>query len=140
MFIRRKPNKSGSTSIQIVEKRQGRNKVIESIGCSKDEEKLKELEFKAQKRLESLNPQQFFDFGISPQDQRLLDLIGKSSIQSIGPEIILGSIFDKIGFSAIPEELFKDIVIARLVYKSSQITTHESFNKKKGKEIAVTSI
>jgi len=37
-----------------------------------------------------------------------------ASIRTLGPELIFGHIFDEIGFGAIPERLFRDIVVARL--------------------------
>ena len=36
MFVRKKRNKSGSVSVQIIKKENGKNRVVESIGCSKD--------------------------------------------------------------------------------------------------------
>ena len=36
MFVRKKKNRSGSVSIQIISKRDGKYKVRETIDCSKD--------------------------------------------------------------------------------------------------------
>jgi len=140
VFIRRKPNKSGSTSIQIIEKRNGRNVVVRSIGCSKDEAELKLLEAQARTELESLRFQLSLNFGGSEREKAALELLNTSSIRAVGPELILGKIFDSIGFNKIPSELFKDIVIARLVYPASKLKTTDYLLQHKGKDINVESI
>ncbi len=48
MFIRRKKNVSGTISIQIISK-EPKYHVLKTIGCSKEEEKLKDLEEEAEK-------------------------------------------------------------------------------------------
>jgi len=39
-----------------------------------------------------------------------------TSIRTVGPELIFGRLFDEIGFDAIPEPMFREIVVARLAY------------------------
>ena len=54
MFIRKRKNPSGSISIQIIDKSNGKYKVVETIACVKDK---KELEFyiaKAESRLKTI--------------------------------------------------------------------------------------
>lgn len=46
MFIRKRKNPSGSISIQIIDKSNGKYKVVETIACVKDK---KELEFYLEK-------------------------------------------------------------------------------------------
>lgn len=44
MFVRRKPNKSGKTSVQVVEKtRDRKQRVVKTIGCSADEDAIKRM-------------------------------------------------------------------------------------------------
>jgi hypothetical protein len=40
MFVRKNRNKSGTTSIQIISKRNGRYKTIETIGTSKNPDEI----------------------------------------------------------------------------------------------------
>lgn len=140
MFIRRKPNKSGSISVQIIEKRNGRNKVIRSIGSSKDEERLKRLEGQAQFELQLLIRQLKFEFGTSAREHEALELLQTASVRAVGPERILGKIFEKIGFGGITDELFKEIVLARLVYPASKLKTTQYMLQHQGKEIDVERI
>lgn len=137
MFLRRKPNKSGSTSIQIVEKRGRRNVVVCSIGCAKEPQQLERLEAEAHTRLEALKSQLQFEFGRSQRERSALEILQTGSIQSVGPELILGTIFDKIGFGAIPDKLFKEIVLARLVYPTSKLKTAQYLLQHCGKDIDV---
>ena len=45
------------------------------------------------------------------------------STQLLGPELVLGQIFDEIGFSAIKNELFRHLVLTRLCYSVSKLNT-----------------
>jgi hypothetical protein len=47
MFIRKKPNKSGSTSVQIILKERGRYRVLESVGVGHSEQEISALLLKA---------------------------------------------------------------------------------------------
>jgi len=47
MFVRKKKNKSGSVSIQIIQKIEGNNKVVKSVGCSREEKEINFLVRKA---------------------------------------------------------------------------------------------
>ena len=62
MFVRRKANKSGSYSVQVVEKRYGRYVVVRSFGASKDEDALKRMEHSASEFIASYNGQGVLDF------------------------------------------------------------------------------
>ena len=50
----------------------------------------------------------------------------------IGPELLLGKLFDEIGFNKIPDELFRHLVITRLVYPVSKLKTVDYLFKYKG--------
>ena len=51
MFVRKKKNSSRSISIQIISKKQGKYKLVETIGCSKDKFEIEELIKKAEYQL-----------------------------------------------------------------------------------------
>lgn len=65
---------------------------------------------------------------------------GLESFALIGPELLLGKIFDEIGLNAIPESLFRHLVITRLVYPVSKLKTTDYLFKYKGIDISVYSI
>ncbi len=130
MYVRKKKNKSGSVSIQIIKKIKRRSKVIESIGYSKDPDKIKELVKKAKERIKELEPT-LFD-SIEQEEQKLKFLpISNEQVIPIGDELFFGAIFDRIiGKKTIfksvykkndKHELFKALVISRILYPGSKL-------------------
>ncbi len=55
--VRKKKNKSGSTSIHIVDRTNRGYKVVESLGSSKNEDKIEALYQKALNRIDELETQ-----------------------------------------------------------------------------------
>jgi len=54
MFIRKKKNKSGSISIQIIAKVRRKNKLLKTIGCAKTKREEELLELLAKTEMEGL--------------------------------------------------------------------------------------
>jgi hypothetical protein len=138
MFIRKKTNKSGSVSIQIIDKSSG-YKVVKTIGSSKDPEKINQLEAKARNFLVGNQATLFKTVEELAVEDFLQDL-SNSQIHTIGPELIFGVLFDRIGFGVIPEELFRHIVIARLAYPASKLKTADYLYRYKGINLDVQRI
>lgn len=124
MFIRRKKNKSGSVSIQIIDKSTGRFRIVKIIGCARSEAQEQDLIQQAHEHLSSLTRQSQIDFAFS-EDELFLKQIQQNlrKIVVIGPELILGKIFDDIGYNQIPNSLFRHLVITRLIYPGSKLKT-----------------
>ena len=104
MFIRKKLNKSGTVSIQIIDKSSG-YKVMKTIGSAKDPNQIKQLEIQASSFIRG-NQQSLFTFK-TQTDLRIEDFLrslSNAQIHTIGPELIFGTVFDRIGFNVIPEE------------------------------------
>ncbi len=59
MFIRKKEKQQWNKSIQIIKKYKNKSKVIESIGCSKDEKEIERLYQKGLNRIKELEPNLF---------------------------------------------------------------------------------
>ena len=57
MFIRKKENKSGSISIQIISKSKGHYKVIKTIGCATMQHDIDRLEQEAKLEIRTLENQ-----------------------------------------------------------------------------------
>jgi len=126
MFIRRKRNKSGSTSIHIVRKQDGRQMHVLSIGTANNEEELVKLEQGALDKLSALQLQNSFEFGYAEDKAFIQNL--QSSIEHIevsGVELILGKLFNEIGFNQIKEPLFRHLVLSRICYPGSKLKTVE---------------
>lgn len=141
MFIRQKNNESGTVSIQIIDKSRGRYKIVKTIGTSMDPLVLDQLNIQAKAELIRLQQQLNFNFDID-NEKELVDLIfkGIEQIRLVGPELILGKIFDEIGFDSIKDELFRHLVITRLSYPVSKLKTTDYLFKCKGISIDVERI
>ncbi|MEX1135984.1 MAG: IS1634 family transposase, partial [Balneolales bacterium] len=57
-----------------------------------------------------------------------------------GPELVLGKLFDTIGFNQVPDTLFRHLVIARLCYPVSKLKTADYLFKYQGETIDVERI
>lgn len=124
MFIRKNKNRSGSISVQIISKNEGRYKLIETIGSGKTREEIFKLSLEAQARLSELRKQP--SLFIHPNELSLLNFLENLSnrqIRTIGPELIFGALFDYIGFNQIKNDLFRHLVITRLAYPGSKLKT-----------------
>ena len=137
MFVRKKSNKSGSVSVQVIDKSKG-YRVVQTIGSARDPEQIERLVALGERFISRQNKQ----YSLFPTEQRdnavVLDFVqtlSNSSIRTVGPELIFGRLFDEIGFDAIGEQLFRDIVIARLVYPTSKLKTVDYLYRYQGKNI-----
>jgi transposase len=141
MYWRRKRNKSGVVSIQVIDKSSGKYKLIKTIGSSAVEADIVKLTYKAQEFISSYGGQQQLDF-ILGDDQRYFESIYENiqQVQLLGPEMVLGKLFDQIGFNAIKDELFRHLVIARLIYPVSKLKTIDYLQKYKGITLDVNDI
>jgi transposase len=131
MFVRQKKNKSGLISIQVIDKSRGKYRVVKTIGTSFDPQQITALVLKGEAWIRECSGAAEFDF---EQADELFEqfLAGISSIHIIGPSLLLGGIFDAIGFNAIPDELFRKLVLARLCYPVSKLKTTEYLRRYEG--------
>lgn len=141
MFVRKKPNKSGVISVQILEKRSGKSTLVKTVGSSSDPEKITELFEQGKRLINELKGQGIFNFDIHNEAQ-LVDLFfnGIRELTLVGPELLLGKLFDEIGFNTIKEDLFRHLVITRLCYPASKLKTIDYLFKHKGISIDVESV
>lgn len=139
MFVRKKPNKSGVISIQVIEKRNGQSVLIKTIGSSSDDGEIARLYEQGKKYVSQYGGQQELCF----EDEQSLVEKYFSSLQSfrlVGPELLLGKIFDEIGFNQIKDSLFRDLVITRIVYPVSKLKTIDYLFKYKNEVVDVERI
>jgi len=144
MFVRKKKNKSGSITVQIVDKSAGYYQIVETIGTSADEEEIKWLCQKAERILYSDVPGQQWLFPRNSKEELAIEdfvnSLSNAQIRTIGPEIIFGTLFDRIGFNIIPEEMFRHLTIARLAYPVSKLKTIDYLYRYRGIHAEVGSI
>ena len=136
MFIRRKKNKSGSISIQIIKKINRSNKVIKTIGSSTDTKEVERLYQQALYELPRLYGATLFD----PIEEPVISGLSNDSIRIAGPDLVFGQIYDKIGFSKIQTPLLKELVISRITYPGSKLRLSHYLKKTGRKDVSVYSI
>lgn len=141
MFIRKKKNKSGIVSIQIIDKSSGVYKVYQTIGSSSDPTEIENLYNNAKQELLSISEQSSLPFESNDELEYVHTFINSiDTLSLIGPELLLGKLFNEIGFNQIKDVLFKYLVITRLVYPVSKLKTTDYLFKYKGLSISVYSI
>lgn len=141
MFVRKKPNASGSYSVQLIQKIHGKQKVIKTIGCATIRQEIEKLESLANQEKEKLTGQpELFASDGDVAIKKAMSSISNSDIRTVGPEIVFGKIYDSIGFDQLDEELFRHLVIARLAYPLSKLKTVEYLLRYQGISIGIDSV
>lgn len=132
MFVRRKQNKSGIVSIQVIDKSSGRYKVLKTIGSSSDKPTIEKLFDEGELWISKRHGLEIDFDKTDDLFEHFIDGIKQISI--IGPELLLGRIFDEIGFNKVKDELFKKLVLARLCYPGSKLKTTDHLRRYEGYE------
>ena len=101
MFVRKLKNRSGSLSVQVIQKIHGKYKVVKTIGSATTRQEVENLVDQARQEIEILTRQSklFISEGDAAIEQAFAAL-SNSNIRTLGPEIIFGRIYDHIGFGA----------------------------------------
>ena len=132
MFVRKKPNKSGSVSIQIIKKANGKSKLVETIDCVKDKDEIERLYQQGLNRIKELEPN-LFDITEQEDKKSKILSISNDQIIPIGDELFFGSLFDKLDINNLFKDnkkirykeeklfLFKSLVISRILYPGSKL-------------------
>ncbi|HSO87332.1 MAG TPA: IS1634 family transposase [Draconibacterium sp.] len=133
MFVRELKNRSGSISIQIISKSRGRYKVVKSLGSATTRQEIERLTQLAEQEIERLSePLPLFSSSDDVLVEKVFESLHNSSIQTLGPELVFGKIFDYIGFNQVGEDLFRHLVISRLAFPLSKLKTIEYLYRYQG--------
>ena len=68
MFVRKKKNKSGTVSVQVIEKRDGKSVLIKTIGSSTEDDQINKLIIEAKEYIAQFGGQQILQF----EDEQLV--------------------------------------------------------------------
>lgn len=143
MFVRKNRNRSGSISVQIISKRDGKYRVLETIGSSKKADEIEKLAIEARDKINYPSNQPLLFSLLSETDtaiKNFLENMTNLQVHTIGPEFIFGTLFDRIGFGVIKDKLFRHIVIARLTYPTSKLKTVDYLYRYQGIKVKVDTI
>lgn len=120
-------------SVQIIDKSSGRYEVYRTVGSSENAQEIDRLYKEGKKEIEQITGQGRLSFD-KDKEQEFLDVFYNSieDLRLVGPELLLGKLFDEIGFNKIEDELFRELVITRLIYPVSKLKTTDYLYKYKG--------
>jgi transposase len=124
MFVRKKRNQSGKICVQIIDKSTGTYKVVHTVGSSNDKDEIKDFIIKAKAWIKTKRGLRELDFTNEAELVRSV-LNGVEAIKRVGYDLLLGRIFDEIGFNKINDEIFRELVIARVAFPKSKLKTTE---------------
>ena len=103
-------------------------RMVKTIGSSGDTDEVNRLFEKGQQWIKEHTGAQELDFTDYSQQTELV-LQGIEEISVFGPELLLGKLFDQIGFNQINDNLFRQLVLARLCYPASKLKTTDYLSK-----------
>ena len=125
MFVRKRRNRSGSTSVVVIDKSSGKQKELVCIGISSDTQEIEELVYKGKEWIMRHGGQSVLDFdGVEESFARvdeMLDNIESAAIN--GTKLILNKVYDMVGFNAISDDVLRNLVIARICQPGSKMAT-----------------
>lgn len=127
MFVRKKPNKSGIISVQIIDKSSGRYKMLKTIGSSSDPNTIDKLVNEGKRWIEAQNGRidMFAEHTKITEEEEVVKYL-LSNVDNIlinGSRIILEKIYKEIGFDVINDDILKYLVISRLSQPMSKSAT-----------------
>ncbi len=125
MFVRKKSNKSGTTTVVVVDKSGGSFHPIKTFGTSSDPKEIEQLFRKAWEWVQRYGGQQLLDFDESEKARAeyrsMLSKVDRTLLNM--PQTILNSIYGRIGFNAIDDDILRHLVVARVCQPMSKVAT-----------------
>lgn len=129
MFLRKKKNRSGSTSIVVIDKCKGIYKEVKTIGTSSNDSEIESFYQQGKKWISCyLGEQDIFDVHDKAIEEKQVTEYLLSNVENIllnGVQLILNNVFKLTGFDAIEDDIFRQLVIARLSQPMSKAATVE---------------
>jgi len=149
MFIKKKINRSGTTSVVVAEKSKKIYKEHITIGVSSDELDIRlfvdqgkqwitEYKRKLLPELDLFGAEKKAQ--VNEQEHILQLLNNIENILLNGMELILDKVFNKIGFNQIEDSIFRKLVQSRLSYPSSKSATVEYLKNHFDEDVNLTKI
>ena len=138
MFVRKKRNRSGTTSVSVVFKNSGHFKEVHHLGTSSDPDEIRRMYNEGREWIAKYGGQQQIDFDEKWRRERsdaeanaraiadfrsALSHVERTTLDA--PQVILGRVYDRIGFNAIGDEILRHLAIARVCQPMSKTATVE---------------
>ena len=141
MFINRSRNKSGTTSVRVLQKRGRNNVLVKSFGSSRDESEIERMVKQAREFIQRQTGTYYNLFNPPPEQdvEDFIEGLSNSQISIEGPEAVFGKLFDYVGYGAV-DGLFRPLVLSRLVAPGSKLKTVDYLWRYNGVSYDVNSI
>lgn len=136
MFVRKKPNKSGKISVQVINKIKGKYKVAKTIGSSSIDAEVEKLVALGEEWIINYKGSLEIPFN---DEERIAESVLETveSITVSGTELLLDRIFNNIGFNVINDDIFRWLVYSRICFPASKLKTCDYLNTYHGLEFHV---
>ena len=149
MFIRKKKYPSGNVGIVIAEKIDGKMKELVTIGIARSPEEIESLMSKARDWIDREQERRHPRLDLFGEErrrceeelmnaERMLSCITNITIN--GADLILDRVFDKVGFNRIGDEVFRQLVKARLSYPASKAATVDYLKNHFDEDVSLSKI
>jgi transposase len=127
MYVRKKNNRSGSTSVVIVDKSTGKIRYLKTIGVSSDRQEIEALLQQGKKWIAGYcGNRDMFALAEQQREEKQVTEYLLNNVENIllnGTQLILNEVFQLVGFDAIDDDILKHLVIARLCQPTSKAGT-----------------
>lgn len=135
MFVRRKKNRSGTTTVVVVDKSHGMFREIHNLGTSSDPDEIDRLCSAGRKWIAGYGGQRTLD--LFPEESLVSSNQIFDSIEELhhdGAYRLLEKIYNSIGFDTIGDKTLKDLVIARICDPMSKLATTDYMRRQWGED------
>ena len=127
MFVRKKKNRSGTTSVIVVNKRGGSFRELKTIGVSSDEKEINTFYLQGKKWISAYcGDRDMFAIAEKEREEKQVTEYLLNNVENIllnGTQLILNEVFKLVGFNVIEDDILKHLVVARLCQPSSKSGT-----------------
>lgn len=121
VFVRKSPGRSGSTKVQIAQRRAGRDVVLEHIGTARGEAELAVLMAEARRKLRPGQQVLDLDLGCDVDEDGVPERPGVITGKSCALLWqVLSTTYARLGFDVVADEAFQELVLARLIEPTSK--------------------
>lgn len=115
--------------------------MVKTLGSATTRQEIERLTRLAEQEIERLSePLSLFSSENDILVEKVFESLQNSSIQTVGPELVFGKIYDSIGFNQIGQELFRHLVISRLAFPLSKLKTIEYLYRYQGVSIDINAV
>lgn len=129
MYVRRKTNRSGTTTVVVIQKNGRKQQYLHTVGTSNNESVIKYLVQQGNQWITDYKREKYPELDFEQAEAKAINEAIDGFISSIdkalinGVQLILNNVFNSIGFCAIDDDIFRHLVFSRLAFPSSKQAT-----------------